>query len=112
MDTAGFQKNLISWQGTSYGYYTKASSTRKRLFRSIGKTERAAAMERSAQYLLNLQNPEHGYWVGEIEANTTLTSEYIFFMRFMGTVDELREKKDGQLPEKHTTSRGGMEYIL
>ena len=43
--------------------------------------------------------------MGEVEANTTLSSEYIFFMHFMETVDELRQRKmvhylkETQLPE-------------
>ena len=71
----------------------------------VGKNEIDEAIARSQQYLMGLQQPGQGYWVGEIESNTPLTSEYIFFMHFMETVDELRQKKMAhylqmtQLPE-------------
>jgi len=37
----------------------------------------AQAIERGAQHLLSLQ-ASAGYWVGELEADTTLESDYIY----------------------------------
>ncbi len=50
------------------------------------------AIRRSQDYVLSQQLPE-GYWVGELEANTTLTSEYLLFRRLLGLVDTKREQK-------------------
>jgi squalene-hopene/tetraprenyl-beta-curcumene cyclase len=40
-------------------------------------------------HLLSLQTPE-GYWVGELEADTTLDSDYIFFLYVLGKLDNRR----------------------
>jgi squalene-hopene/tetraprenyl-beta-curcumene cyclase len=50
------------------------------------------AIRCSQAYLLSQQTPE-GYWVGELEANTTLTSQYILFRHLLGRVDEVRQQK-------------------
>ena len=50
------------------------------------------AIKRSQAYLLSQQKAE-GYWVGELEANTTLTSEYILFRHLIGDVDPVRQQK-------------------
>ncbi len=50
------------------------------------------AINRSQTYLVSQQNAD-GHWVGELEANTTLTSEYIFFRHLIGQVDRDREAK-------------------
>jgi squalene-hopene/tetraprenyl-beta-curcumene cyclase len=42
---------------------------------------------------LERQNPEEGYWVAELEADPTLTSEYLMLRRFLGVVDPERERK-------------------
>src|SRR4029453_13260016 len=39
------------------------------------------------------QKLAEGFWVGELEANTTLTSEYVLFRHLIGNVDEVREQK-------------------
>jgi squalene-hopene/tetraprenyl-beta-curcumene cyclase len=41
------------------------------------------AIDRGANYLLSLQASE-GYWVGELEADTTLESDYIFYLQVIG----------------------------
>src|SRR5579872_6816510 len=43
-------------------------------------------IRRSTEYLLSLQDPE-GYWVGELQADTTLESDYIFYLRIIGQFD-------------------------
>ena len=50
------------------------------------------AIRRSQNYILSQQLAE-GFWVGELEANTTLTSEYVLFRHLIGNVDEVREQK-------------------
>ncbi|MFQ5804708.1 MAG: hypothetical protein ACE5JQ_17605, partial [Candidatus Methylomirabilales bacterium] len=50
------------------------------------------AIRRAQEYLLSLQHPE-GFWLGELEADSTLTSEYIMLRHFLGRVDPDRERK-------------------
>ncbi|MCP9439791.1 MAG: squalene--hopene cyclase [Nitrospira sp.] len=50
------------------------------------------AIRRSQAWFLNRQHVE-GYWVAELEADTTLTSEYIMLRRFLDRVDPDREEK-------------------
>src|SRR5271168_1920370 len=38
-----------------------------------------AAIENGANHLLSLQ-AEEGYWLGELEADTTLESDYIYYL--------------------------------
>ncbi len=98
-------QNLECWNGTTYGYNICTATRGKRTYRAFGRQEIEEGIARSREYLLGLQNPQEGLWVAELEANTTLTSEYVFFMHFMGTVDELRQKKmvrylkETQLPD-------------
>ena len=42
---------------------------------------------------MSRQDREVGYWVEELEADTTLTSEYLMLRRFMNRVDPEREQK-------------------
>ncbi len=62
------------------------------------------AIRRSQAWFLNRQHAE-GYWVAELEADTTLTAEYLMLRRFLDRVDPDREKlavrylKAMQLPD-------------
>src|SRR5579863_3529495 len=57
-----------------------------------------AAIERTRDYLLSQQAPE-GYWVGELEGDTILESEYILLLAYLGRPD-------------WPTARRCSEYIL
>jgi squalene-hopene/tetraprenyl-beta-curcumene cyclase len=48
------------------------------------------SIERSREFLLSMQN-EEGYWVDELEANVTISAEYIFFMHFTGRLNEVKQ---------------------
>ncbi len=50
------------------------------------------AIRRSQGWFFGRQHAE-GYWVAELEADTTLTSEYVMLRRFLDCVDPDREKK-------------------
>ena len=50
------------------------------------------SIESSRDYLLSTQNGE-GYWVDELEANVTISAEYIFFMHFTGRLDPVKQDK-------------------
>src|SRR5436309_1888883 len=62
------------------------------------------AIKRSQQWLLQRQ-AEAGYWAYELEADTTLTAEYLMLRRFLGLVDPEKQRKavryliDAQVPE-------------
>ena len=62
------------------------------------------AIKRSQRWLLQRQ-AEAGYWVHELEADSTLTSEYLMLRRFLDLVDAEKERKAvryliaAQLPE-------------
>lgn len=62
------------------------------------------AIQRAQHHLLALQAPD-GFWVGELEADTTLTSEYLLLRHLLGQVDRTRQAKavrylrDRQLPD-------------
>ena len=49
-------------------------------------------IDRGANYLLSLQASE-GYWLGELEADTTLESDYIFYLHVIGKARPERIEK-------------------
>src|SRR5262249_2448415 len=51
-----------------------------------------SSIERAHALLLACQAPD-GHWVGELEANSTITSEYLLFCHLIDRVDGLREQK-------------------
>lgn len=52
-----------------------------------------SALHKGEQWLLGKQDFERGFWVEELEADTTLASEYVMLRRFLGLVDSERERK-------------------
>jgi squalene-hopene/tetraprenyl-beta-curcumene cyclase len=50
------------------------------------------AIERAADHLLSLQ-VEPGYWLGELEADSTLESDYIYYLHVLGKADPARVAK-------------------
>ena len=63
------------------------------------------AIRRSQAWFFARQHATDGYWVAELEADTTLTSEYLMLRRFLDRVDSERERqavrylKASQLPD-------------
>ena len=51
------------------------------------------ALQRGESWFLKQQDSETGYWVMELEADTTLTSEYVMLRRYLNQVDPERERK-------------------
>ena len=49
-------------------------------------------IERGAEHLISLQADE-GYWVGELEADSTLESDYIYYLHVLGKADPVRIAK-------------------
>jgi squalene-hopene/tetraprenyl-beta-curcumene cyclase len=63
-------------------------------------------IQRAVDHLLSLQAPE-GYWVGELEADTTLESDYIFFLYVLGKLDSRRRVKLANYIRRRQLSDGG-----
>src|SRR4030067_1347183 len=51
------------------------------------------AITSSQQYLFREQNQADGHWVGILEAENTVTSDYILLMHFLGKVDYEKQRK-------------------
>ena len=65
------------------------------------------AIHRARQYLLSNQNQSDGHWVGILEADTTVTSDYIILMHFLGKVDHEKQRMAANLLREHQLSDGG-----
>jgi squalene-hopene/tetraprenyl-beta-curcumene cyclase len=63
-------------------------------------------IQRSVDHLLSLQTPD-GYWVGELEADTTLESDYIFFLFVLGKLDSRRCVKLANYIRRRQLADGG-----
>ena len=57
------------------------------------KPELDGAIQRTQRYLLSVQNHVDGHWCGELEADCSLTAEYLMLMHFLNKVDPEKEKK-------------------
>lgn len=64
------------------------------------------AIERGVDYLLSLQADE-GYWVGELQADTTLESDYILYLHILGRMDPVRVSKLANYIRRRQLSDGG-----
>ena len=64
------------------------------------------AIERSAEQLLSLQS-EAGFWVGELEADTTLESDYIYYLHVIGRADPPRIAKLANYVRRRQLPDGG-----
>ncbi len=51
-----------------------------------------SAVDKAIEYMLHVQHTD-GYWIGELEGDTILESEYIILMRFLERGDENKLKK-------------------
>ena len=50
------------------------------------------SIERGAEHLISLQTRE-GYWLGELEADSTLESDYIYYLHVLGKEEPTRVAK-------------------
>jgi squalene-hopene/tetraprenyl-beta-curcumene cyclase len=65
-----------------------------------------SAIDRATTLLHSCQAPD-GHWVGELEANSTITSEYLLFCRLVDRVDRERERKIVNYLRGHQLPDGG-----
>src|SRR5579872_3399180 len=63
-------------------------------------------IDRGVNYLLSLQADE-GYWVGELQADTTLESDYIFYLQILGRGDKDRVSKLANYVRPRQLADGG-----
>ncbi len=66
----------------------------------------AAAVDGARKYLFSQQH-EEGYWCGELEADTTLESDYILLQTLLGTVNPERFQKCCNWILRHQNEDGG-----
>jgi squalene-hopene/tetraprenyl-beta-curcumene cyclase len=64
------------------------------------------AIERAVRHLLSLQ-AEAGFWLGELEADTTLESDYIFYLYALGRPDPDRVAKLANYVRRRQLPDGG-----
>ena len=64
------------------------------------------AIDRSVDYLLSLQASE-GYWLGELESDTTLESDYIFYLNVIGKAHPERVAKLANYVRRRQLEDGG-----
>jgi squalene-hopene/tetraprenyl-beta-curcumene cyclase len=70
----------------------------------------ADAIERAQLALLALQAPD-GHWVGELEADTTITSEYLLLCHLLERVDRERERKMVRYLRRRQRPDGGFDLF-
>src|SRR6266704_3796373 len=64
------------------------------------------SIERGANQLLSIQ-AEQGYWQGELEADTTLESDYIYYLHVLGKADPERIAKLANYVRRRQLADGG-----
>ncbi|HXX16560.1 MAG TPA: squalene--hopene cyclase [Candidatus Eremiobacteraceae bacterium] len=64
------------------------------------------AVKNGAEYLLSLQTDE-GYWLGELEADTTLESDYIYYLYVLGKAEPGRIAKLANYVRRRQLESGG-----
>lgn len=71
----------------------------------------AEAIDRAVSHLLSLQSGE-GYWLGELQADTTLESDYIFYLHILGKADPERVAKLANYIRRRQLLDGGWNIYL
>ena len=69
------------------------------------------SIERGAEHLISLQADE-GYWVGELEADSTLESDYIYYLNVIGKADPERIAKLANYVRRKQLPDGGWNIYL
>src|SRR5580693_9420107 len=72
-----------------------------------GLRTRVSAAITAARKQLFSQQHEEGYWCGELEADTTLESDYILLHTLLGSIDEVRFQKCANYILQHQNEDGG-----
>src|ERR1700749_4229412 len=67
----------------------------------------AEAMDAAKRYLFSRQDPEEGHWCGELEADSTLESDYIVLHTLLGKGDAVKMEKATREILRHQNEDGG-----
>jgi squalene-hopene/tetraprenyl-beta-curcumene cyclase len=89
---------------TTLGATRPAVAARRHEPVSLSPLERS--IERARSRLLALQRPD-GHWVGELQGDTILESEFVLLMAFLGREDEPRLQKAARYLMAHQLPDGG-----
>jgi squalene-hopene/tetraprenyl-beta-curcumene cyclase len=92
--------------GTRIGLDTPASSGAAIGARHSWVLRLQQAIEHGADHLLSLQ-VEEGYWLGELEADSTLESDYIYYLYVLGKADPQRVAKLANYVRRKQLADGG-----
>jgi len=84
-----------------------ADPTLRRLAHAASHEAVDEAIRLSQRWILDRQHPVEGFWVAELEADTTLTSEYLMLRRFLNVVDPERERRAVRYLEATQLPDGG-----
>ena len=90
--------------GTRVGFGGSGQATAPA--KSILAERLADAIERGVTHLLSLQ-AQDGYWLGELEADTTLESDYIYYLHVLGKADAERVAKLASYVRRRQLPDGG-----
>src|SRR3989475_8364856 len=71
-----------------------------------GRKRLDVSIEKAVSFLTSLQH-EDGYWLGELEADTTLDSDYIFYLHVLGRLDDKRVEKLAEYVRRRQLDDGG-----
>ena len=109
--TAAERVELASAPPPGYDQATQTPGARGRAARrgqapAAPNVELEAGLERSVGWLLQEQKPE-GYWVAELEADTTLESYFILFKAFFGQRDHPKIPKYARVIQECMLPAGG-----
>ncbi len=69
------------------------------------------AVSRSVKWMLSAQSQE-GYWWGELEADTTLESDYILYLHILGELESPKNREAREVYPRPAASRWRLEYFL
>ncbi|MBI5191050.1 MAG: squalene--hopene cyclase [Nitrospirae bacterium] len=68
-------------------------STTKHAGREAAPAGLTRATDHIRRYVLGVQDPVEGFWVDQLEADVTIPSDYLMLRRYLGRVDEEKERK-------------------
>jgi squalene-hopene/tetraprenyl-beta-curcumene cyclase len=92
--------------GTSIGWEGGAKPAPRPAPAETFERRLALAVERGAQHLLSLQAAD-GFWMGELEADTTLESDYIYYLHVLGKAEPARISKLSNYVRQRQLNDGG-----
>ena len=90
----------------SPGSWDRPSSVRPSRWTASHEEAIDPALERTRDWLLDRQDAE-GYWVGELEGDTILESEYILLMTFLGRESDEVCRRCARYIQDHQMPGGG-----